>query len=327
MTRMIATGIARTVGDERTGRLAGDAYEVYSTYDGLLVASAGSMMAGQRFIWAYRGRPLLNTLANRAPAFVPSVVTEYLRTLARPSPMTAPFTSAGLANGEVVRGVLALRDPARLQATLIRVESHLAARGHPGLAARVPALAPLVSRAASAAPLWFGQAWTAPVGATVGRGATNLLTVASTNGLRAAVSTAGAWRGLGIVGGVAATGYGMANLAAQGHPADAFRREGAGYVADWGQMGFNASLTAAMIAPNPVTWGLVAVTGVVWAGAEIVDHWPAISAAAGEASDRVADWGSDRLDDAGEALDDVRDTVEDLASAAADSKANPMNWF
>ena len=114
---------------------------------------------------------------------------------------------------------------------------------------------------------------------------------------------------------------------AQGNPADAFRREGAGYVADLARTGFNASLTVAMIAPNPVTWGLVAVTGVVWAGAEVWDNWPAISSAVGEASDRVLDWGSDRLDDAGEAFDDVRDTAEDLESAVADSPANPMNWF
>lgn len=96
---------------------------------------------------------------------------------------------------------------------------------------------------------------------------------------------------------------------------------------DVARTGFNASLTAATIAPNPVTWGAVAVTGVVWAGAEIVDNWPAISNAVGEATDRVVDWGSDRLDDAEEALDDVADTVGDMASAVAESKANPMNWF
>jgi hypothetical protein len=49
--------------------------------------------------------------------------------------------------------------------------------------------------------------------------------------------------------------------------------------------------------------------------------------AAGEATDHVVNWGSDRLDDVGDTLGGVRDGVGDMASAVSDSKANPMNWF
>lgn len=328
VARMIETGITRTVGEGPAGQWAGEAYKLYDSYNGLLVAGAGTLMAAQRFNLAYRGRPWLNTLANAARTRgAPSLVTTYLTGLARPQPMTAPFTASSMASGQGVRGLMALRDPAVLAARLTEAEEFLTLRGHPGLGARVPSLAPLVTRAASAAPLWFGQAWTAPNGATLARGSTNLLRVGWHDGLRTAASTSGAWRGLGIAGGVAATGYDAYNLYVQGDPREAFRREGAGYVADVARTGFSASLTAAMIAPNPVTWGAVAVTGLVWGGAEIVDNWPAISSAVGEASDRVVDWGSDRLDDAGDALDDVGGTIGDMGSAVADSKANPMNWF
>jgi hypothetical protein len=62
-----------------------------------------------------------------------------------------------------------------------------------------------------------------------------------------------------------------------GNPIDAFERDGAGYVADVARLGFSASTTAFFLAPNPVTGGFVIVTGVVWAGAEAVDHWDEIT--------------------------------------------------
>ncbi|WP_405561092.1 hypothetical protein [Streptomyces sp. NBC_01180] len=69
---------------------------------------------------------------------------------------------------------------------------------------------------------------------------------------------------------MAATGFSTANVIAQGNPVAAFKREGAGYVADVAEAGFNASMTAAMIAPNPVTIGLAVGFGVVYGGAKIV---------------------------------------------------------
>ncbi len=62
-----------------------------------------------------------------------------------------------------------------------------------------------------------------------------------------------------------------------GNPVEAFQNEGAGYVADVARLGFSGSTTAFFVAPNPVTGGIVIVTGVVWVGAEVVDHWDEIA--------------------------------------------------
>ncbi|MFI8092395.1 PE-PGRS family protein [Streptomyces sp. NPDC086080] len=128
-------------------------------------------------------------------------------------------------------------------------------------------------------------------------------------GLGAAAKTAGFLRGAGIVGGVFSTGYSAANVISQGNPVDAFKRRGAGYVADVAEVGFNASLTAAMVAPNPVTIGLAVGTGLIYGGAKVVEHWDDIERKAGEAKK----W--------------VGDKVGDLGKSIAKSKANPMNWF
>lgn len=99
-----------------------------------------------------------------------------------------------------------------------------------------------------------------------------------------------ALRGLGIVGGVVSTGAGVANLVQQGNPIDAFEREGAGYVADVAETAFSASTTAFLIAPNPVTGALAVGSGLVWAGAEVVDNWDDISETASKAWDAVSFW-------------------------------------
>lgn len=62
-----------------------------------------------------------------------------------------------------------------------------------------------------------------------------------------------------------------------GNPIDAFAQEGAGYVADVARLGFSGSTAAFFAAPNPVTGGAVVATGIVWAGAEVVDHWDEIT--------------------------------------------------
>ncbi|MET9253174.1 PE-PGRS family protein [Streptomyces sp. NPDC003717] len=128
-------------------------------------------------------------------------------------------------------------------------------------------------------------------------------------GLGTAAKTAGFLRGAGIVGGVAATGFSAANVISQGNPVDAFKKKGAAYVADVAEVGFNASLTAAMVAPNPVTIGLAVGTGLVYGGAKVVEHWDDIKEGAGKA----VDWAGDK--------------AKDLGKSIAKSKANPMNWF
>ncbi|MFD5909601.1 PE-PGRS family protein [Streptomyces massasporeus] len=128
-------------------------------------------------------------------------------------------------------------------------------------------------------------------------------------GLGAAAKTAGFLRGAGIVGGVLSTGFSAANVISQGNPVDAFKKKGAAYVADVAEVGFNASLTAAMVAPNPVTIGLAVGTGLIYGGAKVVQHWDDIKDGAGKA----AGW--------------VGDKAKDLGKSIAKSKANPMNWF
>ncbi|MFG2964539.1 PE-PGRS family protein [Streptomyces sp. NPDC048288] len=128
-------------------------------------------------------------------------------------------------------------------------------------------------------------------------------------GLAGAGKVAGFLRGAGIAGSAASTVFSAANVVAQGNPVKAFQRNGAGYVADVAELGFNASMTAAMIAPNPVTIGLAVGFGVVYAGAKVVEHWDDIKKGAGEATK----W--------------VGNKVNDLGKSIAKSKANPMNWF
>ncbi|WP_328708341.1 hypothetical protein [Microbispora hainanensis] len=98
--------------------------------------------------------------------------------------------------------------------------------------------------------------------------------------LGAVARTAGALRSIGIVGSVASTGFSVANVISQGNPKEAFKRNGAGYVADIAEVGFNASLTAAMVCPNPFTVGATVVTGAVYVGAKVVEHWDDIEAGA-----------------------------------------------
>lgn len=112
----------------------------------------------------------------------------------------------------------------------------------------------------------------------------------------------GMMRGLGILGGAASTAVSAYNLYQQGNPVEAFKREGSGYVADVAETAFSASTTAFLIAPNPVTGALAVGTGLVWAGAEVVDHWDEISDGASKAWDKTT-----------ETLGDVGDKVSDAA--------------
>ena len=145
----------------------------------------------------------------------------------------------------------------------------------------------------------------------------------------AVTSSAGEWlatpgatqvfRRVGIAGALISTGVGMYDLYQQGNPIDAFRADGAGYVADVANTAFSASTAAFLIAPNPVTGALVVGTGLVWAGAEVVDHWDDISSAAGDAwdagtgaIDTAWDTGTGAIGDAWDAGTDVIGDVLDV---------------
>jgi len=99
--------------------------------------------------------------------------------------------------------------------------------------------------------------------------------------------TAGVLRTAGVVGGVASTFYSAANVISQKNPVEAFKKNGAGYVADVAELGFNASLTAAMIAPNPVTIGATVVFGAVYVGAKVVEHWDDVKKGAKKVANAV----------------------------------------
>ena len=108
------------------------------------------------------------------------------------------------------------------------------------------------------------------------------------------------------------------NLIQQGNPIDAFQRDPASYSSDVAQTLFDASMLALFVAPNPWTAGAVVVTGLIWAGTEIWDHWPEITAGFNHA----ADWTGDRIEDVVDFGGDVVDGVTDFASGAVDAVAD-----
>jgi hypothetical protein len=141
------------------------------------------------------------------------------------------------------------------------------------------------------------------------------------------LKVAGGLRVLGVAGSAFATvdsGIGLYSSISSGELARNWSEGGtqgkAKVIGDIAEVGFNASLTAAMIAPNPVTWGAVAVTGVVYGGARLVEHWDDVT----HAADQAVDWAGDKL---GDAADAVGDTIGDGVEAVKDSKLNPGNWF
>ncbi|WP_328322038.1 PE-PGRS family protein [Streptomyces sp. NBC_00388] len=140
-------------------------------------------------------------------------------------------------------------------------------------------------------------------------------TASLTKGLGVASKVTGAMRGLGIAGSAASTVFSAANVIAQGNPVTAFKKNGAGYVADVAEVGFNASMTAAMIAPNPITIGLAVGTGIIYGGAKVVEHWDDIKKGAGKA----ADWVGDKAKKVGSGIADGAKSIA--------KHANPMSWF
>jgi hypothetical protein len=114
----------------------------------------------------------------------------------------------------------------------------------------------------------------------------------------------GVFRRLGIVGAGVSTAVGVYDLWQQGHPGDAFERDGAGYVADVAGTAFSASTVAFLVAPSPVTAAFVVGTGLVWIGAEVWDAW----------GDEISTWVDDRLDE----IADVAAATWDVGADAID---------
>ncbi len=151
-----------------------------------------------------------------------------------------------------------------------------------------------------------------------------------------------------------------------GNPVEAFKSEGAGYVADLARLGFSGSTAAFLVAPNPIAGGAVIVTGLVWAGAEVVDHWDEITETwnaayeeyargaealyetvsgslsagwewtsgrwddvadwTGNGVEEVLGWGNDRLDDAREWTGDRIENLTDVGSGLIDIGVNAFEF-
>ena len=112
-----------------------------------------------------------------------------------------------------------------------------------------------------------------------------------------------------------------------GNPIDAFEEHGAGYVADVARLGFSASTTAFLLAPNPVTGALVIVTGTVWAIAEVVDHWDEISEFFGDVGEGIADATVWVVDETGQLVDAGWDWTADRWDNVTDWGGETWNDF
>ncbi|WP_428935102.1 PE-PGRS family protein [Streptomyces sp. ACT015] len=147
----------------------------------------------------------------------------------------------------------------------------------------------------------------------LGRGA------AAARGLATAGKVAGAFRGVGVVSGVASTAISANTVYHNGWPWDkgnfSTKEKGASYVADIAETGFNASLTAATVAPNPITIGVTIGFGAVYAGAKVVQHWDGIKEGGVKAANAVGNA-------AKEAVTDPVGTAKEVGHAL-----NPKNWF
>ncbi|WP_374227485.1 mucin-2 [Streptomyces sp. AC627_RSS907] len=129
---------------------------------------------------------------------------------------------------------------------------------------------------------------------------------AFTSGAGTALRTAGWWRAAGVGGSIVATGIGAFDVYQEGNPVDAFKRDKAGYVSKVSGVAFNASLTAAMIAPNPITIGAAAVTGVVYGVSSIVDNWDKVKQFPGKVADAGAWAGKKVAEGAGKLADGAK---------------------
>lgn len=139
------------------------------------------------------------------------------------------------------------------------------------------------------------------------RTASNSTRVASAlgTGLKDVGRVSGYLRGAGVVGGVLSTGYSVANVLSQ-DPGKAWKEDKVGYMADWAEVGFNASLTAAMVAPNPATIGAAVVTGAVYGGLKAWEHKDTIKEYGGKVVKEASKLADAALDTAGRAVDGLK---------------------
>ncbi|MFJ8281122.1 mucin-2 [Streptomyces griseoviridis] len=193
------------------------------------------------------------------------------------------------APGTTLAQILKGRAPSYVPAEIARLGATIGARTPPAILSALTGSDKLAQL--HGGKLWAWETNVLKVGKNVGTasrvaGASRLSAFAG--GAGAALRTAGWWRAAGIGGSAVSTVVGAVDVWQEGDPATAFKREGAGYVAKVSGVAFNASLTAAMIAPNPVTIGAAVVTGAVYGVASIVDNWETVKKFPGKVADAGA---------------------------------------
>ncbi|MFE6716700.1 PE-PGRS family protein [Streptomyces albidoflavus] len=306
-----ATGVITVQGAALTNVLAGNALKngplrTWKTRLGVTLRASNNGWVRQAGNWLVRSKLPIRSLS--APgAWLPS----RLGALFQQSSLYQNLTRIPLTNGVraswLGNGYNALRSSSLARSMRVNGAINFLV-GHDGLAARYGGTThsgQRVARAAQASLTTVGRNLFTARGGLANPGASLRFAAAGT------AKAAGLIRGAGVVGGVISTGVSAANVISQGNPVDAFKRNGAGYVADVAEVGFNASLTAAMVAPNPVTIGAAVVTGAIYGGAKIVENWDDIKAGAGKA----ADWAKDK---GGKVVDGAKNLAK---------KADPRNWF
>jgi hypothetical protein len=112
---------------------------------------------------------------------------------------------------------------------------------------------------------------------------------------------------IGIVGGAVSTVLDVKEVFD-----DDPRKDPAGFVNDLARTGFDASGTAFLLYPSPITGGAVVVTGVIWAGSEIYQHRKEI----GHLLDSGRDIARDTADKIGDGLEDAGDAIGKSLSGA-----------
>jgi hypothetical protein len=138
-----------------------------------------------------------------------------------------------------------------------------------------PSYQPAWLRGTARVSPWVGEAVKGDnllTGAAAARGQSLRTLWISRTGVAGFVSSVGSLRGAGVLGSAGGAVVSGLNVVSQGNPVHAFEENGAGYVADVSETLFQASTTALLVAPNPVTAGVVVVTGLVYVGSEIYVH-------------------------------------------------------
>ncbi|GLF95434.1 hypothetical protein [Streptomyces yaizuensis] len=152
-------------------------------------------------------------------------------------------------------------------------------------------------------------------------GEANLLKVAQKGGMANAAKAAGWLRGAGVVGGVMATGYGIANLAT--YDSAQIKADPAKFASDLSGTAFSASMTALTVAPNPITAGLAIGTGVVYGAALVWDNWEDIEKGAKEAKE----WVGNQAEKIGDGIADGAKKVTEGIADGAKKVGSALNPF